>query len=73
MYDQAKKTFTSEEAAQVKKALSEFADFFASCDFDIRRFTTLVHYLKTGQSFSIKQLMRRMSLGFEKQEKATLD
>ena len=73
MYDQAKKTFTSEEAAQVKKALLEFADVFASCDLDIRRFTALVHYLKTGQSFPIKQSMRQTPLGFEKQEKATLD
>ena len=73
MYDQAKKTFTSEEAAQVKKALLEFADVFASYDLDIGRFTALVHYLKTGQSFSIKQSMRQTPLGFEKQEKATLD
>ena len=73
MYDQAKKTFTSKEAAQVKKALLEFADVFASCDLDIGRFTALVHYLKSGQSFSIKQSMRRTPLDFEKQEKATLD
>ena len=73
MYNQAKKTFTSEEAAQVKKALLEFADVFASCDLDIGWFTALVHYLKTRQSFSIKQSMRRTPLGFEKQEKATLD
>ena len=73
MYDQAKKTFTSEEAAQVKKALLEFTDVFASCDLDIGRFTALVHYLKTGQSFPIKQSMRQTPLGFETQEKATLD
>ena len=67
MYDQTKKTFTSEQAAKVKKALLEFADVFASCDLDIGRFTALVHDQTTGQS------MRRTPLGFEKQEKATLD
>ena len=73
MYDQAKKTLTSEQAAKVKKALLEFADVFASCDLDIGRFTALVHYLKTGQSFPMKQLMRQTPLGFGKQEKATID
>ena len=68
MYDQAKKTLTSEQAAKVKKAFLEFADVIASCDLDIGRFTALVHYLKTGQSFPIKQSMRRTPLGFEKQE-----
>ena len=73
MYDQAKKTLTTEQAAKVKKALLEFADVFASCDLDIGRFTALVHYLKTGQSFPIKQSMRRTPLGFEKQKKDTLN
>ena len=46
---------------------------FATRDLDIGRFTALVHYLKTGQAFPIKQSMRRSPLGFEKQEKATLE
>ena len=73
LFDRAKELLTPEQAARVKKALLEFADVFAKTDLDIGRFTALVHYLKTGQAFPIKQSMRRTPLGFEKQEKATLD
>ena len=73
MYNQSKKTLTSEQAANVKKAWLEFADVFASCNLDIGGFTVLVYYLKTGKSFPIKQSVRQTPLGFEKQEKATLD
>ena len=73
LFDRAKELLTPEQAARVKKALLEFADVFAKTDLDIGQFTALVHYLKTGQAFPIKQSMRRTPLGFEKQEKATLD
>ena len=73
LFDRAKELLTLEQAARVKKALLEFADVFAKTDLDIGQFTALVHYLKTGQAFPIKQSMRRTPLGFEKQEKATLD
>ena len=73
LFDRAKELLTPEQAARVKKALLEFADVFAKTDLDIGQFTALVHYLKTGQAFPIKQSMRRTPQGFEKQEKATLD
>ena len=74
LFDRANELLSLEHAARVKKALKlEFADVFAKTDLDIGQFTALVHYLKTGQAFPIKQSMPRTPLGFEKQEKATLD
>ena len=73
MFEEAKKLLTPEQAERVRQVLSEFADVFATRDLDIGRFTALVHYLKMGQAFPIKQSMRRSPLGFEKQEKATLE
>ena len=55
----------------MKKAL--FVDMFSPYNLHIRRFTALVHYLKTGQSHPIKQLMRGTPLGFEQQDMVTLD
>ena len=73
MFEEAKKLLTGEQAGRVRQVLSEFADVFATRDLDIGRFTALVHYLKTGQAFPIKQSMRQSPLGLEKQEKATLE
>ena len=73
MFEEAKKLLTAEQVERVRQVLLEFADVFATRDLDIGRFTALVHYLKTGQAFPIKQSMRRSPLGFEKQEKATLE
>ena len=73
MFEEAKKLLTAEQVERVRQVLLEFADVFTTRDLDIGRFTALVHYLKTGQAFPIKQSMRRSPLGFEKQEKATLE
>ena len=73
MFEEAKKLLMAEQVERVRQVLLEFADVFATRDLDIGRFTALVHYLKTGQAFPIKQSMRRSPLGFEKQEKATLE
>ena len=57
VFDRTKEILTPEQAAKVKKALLEFADVFVKTGLDIGWFTALVHYLKTGQAFSIKQSM----------------
>ena len=72
MFEEANKLLMAEQAERVRQVLSEFADVFATRDLGIGGFTALMHYLKMGQAFPIKQSMRRSPLGFEKQEKATL-
>ena len=56
----------------------EWRKFFWNCncvceDLDIGWFTALVHFLKTGQAFQIKQSMWQTPLGFDKQEMGMLD
>ena len=57
MFEEAKNLLTAEPVERVRQVLLEFADVFATRDLDIGRFTALVHYLKTGKAFPIKQSM----------------
>ena len=70
LFDRAKETLTSEQAAWMKKALLQVTDVFVKTDLGSGQFTALVQYLKTGQAFAFKQSMRRTPLCFEKQENA---
>ena len=60
------------QARRLREVLIKYADVFAKHDLDIRHFSELVHYIKTGQANSIKQHMRRTPLGFENVEQKTL-
>ena len=60
---------TRAQAKKVLQVLLKFLEVFAAADLDIGRFTALVHYIRTGSAFPIKQGMRRTPLGFEQEGK----
>ena len=73
LYDETCKRLTSKQAEKVLAVLLRYQAVFAATDLDIGRFTALVHYIKTGTAFPIRQRMRRSPLGFEQEEKKTID
>ena len=73
LYTDACTRLTKSQARKVSAVLLKYAEVFAATDLDIGRFTALVHYVKTGNAFPIKQGMRRTPLGFEGEEKKTID
>ena len=73
LFEETCKRLTSAQAQKVLGVLLRYQAVFAATDLDIGRFTALVHYIKTGTAFPIKQRMRRSPLGFEKEEKKTID
>ena len=73
LYKDACTRLTKSEARKVLAVLLKYVEVFAATDLDIGRFTALVHYVKTGKAFPIKQGMRRTPLGFEGEEKKTID
>ena len=73
MYDDACTRISAEQAKKLHAVLLEYADLFATHDLDIGKFNVLVHWIKTGDAFPIKQRMRRTPMGFEKEEKKTVD
>ena len=73
LYTDACQRLTAPQARRVLAVLLKYVNVFAATDLDIGRFTALVHYVKTGKAFPIKQGMRRTPLGFEGEEKKTID
>ena len=73
LFEETRKRLASAQAQKVLAVLLRYQAVFAATDLDIGRFTALVHYIKTGTAFPIKQRMRRSLLGFEKEEKKTID
>ena len=73
LYEKSCRNLTSAQAKKVLQVLLKFLEVFAAMDLDIGRFTALVHYIRTGSAFPIKQGMRRSPLGFEQEEKKTID
>lgn len=73
LYEDTAKRLTPEQAKQAHELLFKYQDVFAENDLDIGTFTALVHPIKTGTAFPIKQRMRRSPLGFEKEERKTID
>ena len=73
LYEKFCRNLTSAQAKKVLQVLLKFLEVFAETDLDIGRFTALVHYIRTGSAFSIKQGMRRSPLGFEQEEKKAID
>ena len=73
LYTDACPRLTAPQARRVLAVLLKYVNVFAATDLDIGRFTALVHNVKTGKAFPIKQGMRRTPLGFEGEEKKTID
>ena len=73
LYTDACQRLTAPQARRVLAVLLKYVNVFAATDLDIGQFTALVHYVKTGKAFPIKQGMRRTPLGFEGEEKKTID
>ena len=73
LYEKSCQNHTRAQAEKVLQVLLKFLEVFAATDLDIGRFTALVHYIRTGSAFPIKQGMRRTPLGFEQEEKKTID
>ena len=73
MFEDAQTCLSLDEAEQLRQVLMKQADAFAKDDFDIGSFKAAVHHIRTGSHFPIQKSMRRTPLGFEGQEKATLD
>jgi hypothetical protein len=59
--------------AEVEKLVIEYADIFASHEFDLGNFRTVEHKIDPGNAPPVKQRMRRTPLGFEKEEEAHLE
>jgi hypothetical protein len=59
--------------AEVEKFLIEYADIFASHEFDLGNFRTVEHKIDTGNASPVKQRIRRTPLGFKKEEEAHLE
>ena len=72
LYTDACQRLTAPQARRVLAVLLKYVNVFAATDLDIGRFTALVHYVKTGKAFPIKQGMRRTPLGFEGERRKQL-
>ena len=72
LYEECRKRLTAEQANFVRELLIEFADAFATHDFDIGRFTIFAHRIRTGKAMSLRKSMRRTPLGFDQEERKTL-
>ena len=73
LYEKSCQNLTRAQAEKVLQVLLKFLEVFAATDLDIGRFTALVHYIRTGSAFPIKQGMRRTPLGFEHKEKKAIN
>ena len=69
LYEKSCRNLTSTQAKKVLQVLHKFLEVFAAADLDIEHFTVIVHYIRTGSAFPIKQGMWRTPLGFEQKEK----
>lgn len=57
---------------KLKLLLIEFQDVFAKDEFDLRNFTAIEYSIDTGDNKPVAERMRRIPVGFEKEEEAQL-
>ena len=62
-----------EECVVLQKLLSDYGDVFASHDFDLGEFSTIMHRIDTGDSPPVRHGLRRTPLGFQGEEEAHLN
>ena len=72
LYQRSVGRLTESESDILKNLLLEYEDVFATHDMDLGSYTTTTHRIHTGDAAPIKMRMRRLPLGFQKEEETLL-
>ena len=72
LYERSVVSPNEDEAGELAKLLTEFADVFATHDADLGKFSVIQHKIDTGNARPVRQPMRHTPVGFNEEEEKHL-